>query len=288
MMLYLRRSARPRGGQQGFGWATVCLVTRDIERLQAATRALAAIHTPAEAQQVMRLAEAARVYARQAELGTEAENAATAIRLKAELRLADVVDEGQKRGEIASRERHPGNVSPREAGTPPATMAELGIPDQRLAEARQIARVMDAERIDTLVENFNERGETLSRAAILREVRGWDTGAKRQVLDRLRAGDLDVELADLMDDLAFELEGVTVLQPSDFKGGYAESDADTAARAAKAKASGTRMREVPLTMAVEEHRRFMENVRALRQRYGLAGTIATVIEAVKREAAREE
>jgi len=35
-----------------------------------------------DAIQVMRLAEAARVYARQAELGTEAENAATSIRLK--------------------------------------------------------------------------------------------------------------------------------------------------------------------------------------------------------------
>jgi len=122
-----------------------------------------------DAIQVMRLAEAARVYARQAELGTEAENAATSIRLKAEIKLAEVVTEGQRQGEIEKRGQ-PNNA--RETGvSPPATLAEIGVTSQRLSEARDIDRTMGPGQIDALVAESNDRGRTLSGSAVLKEVR---------------------------------------------------------------------------------------------------------------------
>lgn len=51
----------------------------------------------------MDFAEAARVYAQQAKLGTASINHAQVVKLRAERKLADLVDEGQERGEIAKQ-----------------------------------------------------------------------------------------------------------------------------------------------------------------------------------------
>jgi len=151
-------------------------VTTDVQRLTAAAQELAAaaqelaaIETPQDAQHVIRFAEAIRVLSRQAKLGSEAENAATAIRLKAEIRLAETVTAGQASGEIASnREGHPG---PRDAGAWPATLADLGVDSRRLSEARVIADAFTLPAIDGMTREATERGTTLSRAAVLREAR---------------------------------------------------------------------------------------------------------------------
>ena len=59
---------------------------------------LAEIATAGDAVNVIAFAEAARVWAQQAKLGTSAVNHATVIKMRAERRLADAVDEGQKQG----------------------------------------------------------------------------------------------------------------------------------------------------------------------------------------------
>lgn len=168
-------------------------MSTDIARLSAAAQALAEIDTPMAALKLMKMAEVARVYARQAELGTEAENAAVAIRLKAEIRLAEAVDEGQKAGEIAGKGR-PVNVRSSDiyteqdeadadarlgrdqdlilAGDPrPATLKDIGVSRQRLSEARDLAAVMGPGQIDAMVAEANDRGRTLSRSAVVRSVR---------------------------------------------------------------------------------------------------------------------
>ncbi len=58
---------------------------------------------------------------------------ATVIKLRAELRLADIVDEGQARGETATQ----GKPSDSE-GLAPTTLQELGILPRRVSEARTI------------------------------------------------------------------------------------------------------------------------------------------------------
>ena len=70
----------------------------------------------------------------EAELGTAAVNHATVIKARALKRMAELVDEGQQRGEIARQDRHPGSVLAQD--TAPATLTDLGITRQRLHEAR--------------------------------------------------------------------------------------------------------------------------------------------------------
>lgn len=144
-------------------------MSTDVGRLSAAAQALVAIETPQDALDTMNLADMARTLARKMKLGAEAENAATSIRLKAEIRLAETVAEGQERGEIAttgqpSIVRTPDNTSP-------ATLAEIGVSRQRLAEARDIAAAFTLPAIDGLAAEASERDTTLTRAAVLREAR---------------------------------------------------------------------------------------------------------------------
>jgi hypothetical protein len=158
----------------------------DIIRLTVATQALAAILTPGDAVAVIRLADKARELARTMELGTEAENAATSIRLKAEIRLAEVVAEGQKKGEIASQGGDPKtNAKVRAADVGPATLADIGVSKQRLSEARDIAGAMGRGQVDAMIAEANDRGQTLSRAAVLKEVRQAGMAADDRMIEAL-------------------------------------------------------------------------------------------------------
>ncbi len=156
----------------------------DIVRLTSATQGLAAILTPTDAVAVIRLADKARELARTMELGTEAENAATSIRLKAEIRLAEVVAEGQKKGEIASQGGDHRSTKARIAGVDPATLMDIGVTSQRLSEARDIAAVMGPGQVDALIAEANDRGQTLSRSAVLKEVRRAGKAADDHVIGK--------------------------------------------------------------------------------------------------------
>ena len=115
----------------------------NLTLLTYAERALATIAQADEAAKLADLAEAARVYARKAELGTAAVNHATVIKARALKRMAELVDEGQQRGEIATpggdgSNQHRANVPPQD-NCSPATLTDLGIARQRLHEARKLA-----------------------------------------------------------------------------------------------------------------------------------------------------
>ena len=154
----------------------------DIVRLTAATQALAAILTPGDAVRVIRLADKARELARTMELGTEAENAATSIRLKAEIRLAEVVAEGQKKGEIATAQT--GHLVRDADQMAPATLADIGVSKQRLSEARDIAGAMGPGQVDAMIAEANDRRQTLSRAAVLKEVRLANATVREEVIGK--------------------------------------------------------------------------------------------------------
>ena len=71
------------------------------DQLAAAERMLAEVKTAEDAQNVMAAADFAADLARRVELGTASVNHALAIKAKAMRKLADVVDDGQAKGEIA-------------------------------------------------------------------------------------------------------------------------------------------------------------------------------------------
>lgn len=119
----------------------------ELERLSQAEHMLAVIARADEALKLADMAEAARVYARKAELGTAAVNHATIIKARALKRMAELVDAGQARGEIATaKDTLIPVVRSRDNSTPaPATLSDLGITRQRLHEARKLEPLSDAQ-----------------------------------------------------------------------------------------------------------------------------------------------
>lgn len=145
-----------------------------LARLSVAERMLAEIASADEALQVIDYAEAARVYARQTRLGTAAINHATVVKLRAERRLADVVDEGQARGEIATAG---GDPIARKASNA-RKLEDLGVKSGRLAEARQIRDHFTDAELERLAEEKSRLDVELSRKRLLRVAR--ERGARQR------------------------------------------------------------------------------------------------------------
>ena len=127
---------------------------------------LAEIASAEDAVKVVAFAEAARVWAQQAKLGTASVNHATIIKMRAERRMADAVDEGQKKGEIATDGR-PKTVRPSD-GIMPEPLAEIGVSRQRLQEARKIRDNYSDGDLTELEEYANRADEVLSRKELIR------------------------------------------------------------------------------------------------------------------------
>lgn len=176
-----------------------------LDRLRGAERALAEVATAQDAVSLIDLAEAARVFAKQAKLGTASVNHATAIKLKAERKLAEVVDRGQAEGSIATQKdggpknhvRTPDMVPPTisdPAPKRPATLDDIGVDRRRLNEARAIRDTYTENEIDEIVEEATDRDITVARSELLARAR-----REKQLEQRRKR---DAELADNPPDLA--------------------------------------------------------------------------------------
>lgn len=127
-----------------------------LERMTTATRMLAEIGSAQDAWDVARLAEAARTLAKMQSLGVEASNHATAIKAKAMLRLADLVDEDPD-----YRPGRPTNPSRRE-----------GFPTPRVVhDARQLRAGLTDDDIERAAENANKAGREVGVKRLLRVAR---------------------------------------------------------------------------------------------------------------------
>ncbi len=136
-----------------------------LAQLGRAEQMLAEIASIKDATDIIDFAEAARVYAREAKLGTSAVNYATVIKLRAERKLADMVDEGQKVGQIATPTSTPGGVR-----TPDTTtLDELGVQRQRLSEARKIRDAFSDEELMERAQEASARDEPMTRRQVLRD-----------------------------------------------------------------------------------------------------------------------
>ncbi len=145
----------------------------ELAKLEQAERMLAEIATVQDAVKLKDVAEAARVYAKQMKLGTSAANHATAIKLKAEIRLAQLVDEGQKQGTIAAHGGHkPKQERSDSEPSRPQTLSELGIQNRRVvSEARTIARYHGTDDIDKMVTEANAQGKEIKRSEVLEKAK---------------------------------------------------------------------------------------------------------------------
>lgn len=92
---------------------------------------------------------------------------------------------------------------------------------------------------------------------------------------------------DEFEDLDEELTGTTVLDPVESGAAFATKDGETLAKSEGTKLPGEKMREVPLVLTIADHAMFVERIRLLQKRFGTGGTIATIIEAVRRQSDAE-
>ena len=158
---------------------------RSVIALEVADRMLAEIASVDDAMKLINYAERARVYARQSKLGTSAINHSTVIKIRAEQQLATMVDQGQERGVIAERGRDnqhtvaSAHSALATAMTPffpnapvtPATLADIGVAKERLAEARVLRDAYTPEQLKARQDEANERDEVLSRQTLIAEAR---------------------------------------------------------------------------------------------------------------------
>jgi ParB family chromosome partitioning protein len=165
---------------------------------------LATIARADDALRLADLAEAARMYARKADLGTAAVNHATVIKARALKRMAELVDEGQARGEIARKDGYyAGNQwGVASQDTPPATLTDLGITRQRLHEARKLES-LDVATMEEIVAEAAEEDREVSlaefkRAAHVSHNSGnseWYTPLEYIAAARLVMGGIDLDPA---------------------------------------------------------------------------------------------
>jgi hypothetical protein len=87
---------------------------------------------------------------------------------------------------------------------------------------------------------------------------------------------------DALEDLELQVNGATVVDPGTFAGNFADADDPTAGeRKAGDRAKGTKMKEVPIVMTVDEHALFMTRLRSISAALGTTGNIATIIASVE-------
>ena len=140
--------------------------------LSRANQMLAEIESVDDARQLINLAEAARVYARQVELGLEAQNHAAEIKLRAQRRAGEILDGMQKakgaRGKI--QEHLSGGISLLPPEDPPPTYADLGI-DRMDAHRWQTIAAMPEEHFESLIAATKSADKELTTAGMYREAR---------------------------------------------------------------------------------------------------------------------
>jgi hypothetical protein len=172
-------------------------VSGQLDKLTQAERMLAEVANVEDAQNVIDFAEAARVFARQAKLGTSAVNHATTVKLRAERRLADMVDEGQRTGAIAAHGGDRKSSFPGGSLIPtPKTLGELDISYKKLAEARVIRDTFSEEDLLARAAEADQRDRELSRKDLVKQaVREKRIREKRERVEEIQ-GTEPVPLAD--------------------------------------------------------------------------------------------
>jgi hypothetical protein len=148
-------------------------VSAVLERLARAEVVLAEVVSIDEAKALRDMAEAARVLARQVRAGTARINYATSVKVRAELRLAALVDEGQQAGTIARRGRRARTDA--NDSLPNVRAAnlyrDLGLTAREVFEARLLASHFTDDDVVRLIGEATAARRELSRRELLQAAR---------------------------------------------------------------------------------------------------------------------
>lgn len=135
-----------------------------LAKLDTATHMLAEVRTVDEAKDIIDLAEAARVYARQVDLGLEAQNHAAEIKLRAQRRAGDILKRMKETGERAKG----GEQGRREYQ--PATLEDMDITRVDASRWQQIAELPE-ETFEAFIAETKGDEKELTTAGVLRVAR---------------------------------------------------------------------------------------------------------------------
>lgn len=122
--------------------------------LEEGRRALAEAVTVDEVRNIRTVAAAAETYTRQRKLSLEAQNHASELRVRAERRLGELLDEGQRSGVLAPRHR------PTEVSTA-TTLPELGLSRDDASKFKALAAVPETE-FESYIADTKESGERIT------------------------------------------------------------------------------------------------------------------------------
>jgi N6-adenosine-specific RNA methylase IME4 len=137
---------------------------RSIIKLDQATKMLAEVHSIDDAKELIDLAEAARVYAKQVDLGLEAQNHAAEIKIRAQWQAGKLLSKMDKNtGQLYRGYR----LKPR--GEEP-TYSEIGI-NKRDAHQWQTIASMPEEELLEYLEDSKEKSKEITTADVYRNVK---------------------------------------------------------------------------------------------------------------------
>lgn len=113
----------------------------------------------------------------------------------------------------------------------------------------------------------------------------YDKAAQAKLLKELEGSAKGLQdtiwTPDEAEDLWAEMGQITITDPEQFKGGYAETPEELAARAEKRALKGDGKKEVVLLLGDDDYAAFTLNIAKLSRAYGTKGVIATVLRAVQ-------
>lgn len=144
-----------------------------IAKLDQATRMLAEVRSIDDAKDLINLAEAARVYAKQVELGLEAQNRAAEIKLHAQRKAGEILSSMEKnKGAQGNIQEHLTGAY-REEGPveQPPTYAELGINYKDAHIWQTFATNTSPEEFQEIIDEKKDKGQELSTAELYRELK---------------------------------------------------------------------------------------------------------------------
>ena len=162
-----------------------------LDHITRAERLLATASTAEEAKEVIDAAAFAADLSRRIGLSTHSVNHALLIKAKAMRRLADIVDEGQARGEIANAGQ------PSILRGPENTPAPLPVPAQRLHEARRIRDTFSDAELEQQFADANERDRELPTGKLVAAAKHAEreTGKRAREQDRAAIAPRAAEVA---------------------------------------------------------------------------------------------
>lgn len=139
-----------------------------ITTLTNATRMLAEVRNIDDAKKIINLAEAARVYAKQVELGLEAQNHAAEIKLRAQRKAGEILSTMEKAQGKRTDLLTSSQPVTKYNDTP--TLEELGIARNDSSRWQQIA-AMPEQAFEEFIDDAKAEGRELTTAAVYREAK---------------------------------------------------------------------------------------------------------------------